>query len=356
MVGKIIRRQPERSGSGFSPFQLSQGSIFPLNQKNVSCYAYARAALFDGICVLGLKAGEEVLVPEYICNTAVAPFHQAGIKCIFYKVKSELMPDWDDVASRLTFRTRAFLIVNYFGFPNDLDYARNFCDQHHLFFIEDNAHGFLSACNERPLGSWGDIAIFAFHKMIKMPGGAALLVNRSAQKSLGAMLRKRPLSTTRFFLKSILQRLQHLRGNELDADKIIKKINPSAEDVAEENNLEKYFLVMPMWSRYMMDHLKAEEVRARRRNNYQQWINYFKKQSRSDIRVVFNSLPDGVCPHAFAVSAVNREAFMREMTSQGVETFAWPYLPRDSREKELSQHVVCLPVHQDVVINEQRLA
>ena len=356
MVGQVIRRQSDRSLSHFSFFQSSRERSFPLDQKYISYYAYARAALLDGIFALGLKSGDEVLIPEYICNAAVAPFHRAGIKIIFYEVKSNLAPDWEDVSRRLTDRTRALLIVNYFGFPNDLDGARYFCDQNHLFLIEDNAHGFLSAQGERPLGSWGDISVFAFHKMIHIPGGAALLMNIDAPLNQKASLKKEPLSVIRFFLKNILQRLPGTRDRELDAEGIIQKIRPSAVDVAEEDHLEKYLLAISSWSRYVLDHLCAEKVKAARRKNYQEWMNYFKRESRPGIRVLFNFLPEGICPYVFAVYANDREAFMREMASKGVETFAWPYLPRNSKEQDLSRHVVCLPVHQGAVINEQRLA
>ena len=46
---------------------------FPLNQKNVIYFGYARTALEYGYHFLGLKSGDEILYPDYICDVCFLP-------------------------------------------------------------------------------------------------------------------------------------------------------------------------------------------------------------------------------------------------------------------------------------------
>ena len=83
----------------------------------------------------------------------------------------------DDAQTLLDGRTRALMTVNYFGFAPDFERIRGFCDEHGLYFVEDNAHGFFSRRGERPLGTFADIAIESFRKILGLLDSAALIVN-----------------------------------------------------------------------------------------------------------------------------------------------------------------------------------
>jgi len=137
-----------------------QGISSLLNRSEVKgClfYSYGRIALLDGLRILGCEEGSNVLLPSYICGVAVEPFREMGIETRFYAVSLDLQPDLIDIKNRIDEKTKGILVVNYFGFPQNLGEIQDICRKHRLYLIEDNAHGLLSQRNSRLLGTFGDI-------------------------------------------------------------------------------------------------------------------------------------------------------------------------------------------------------
>ena len=56
-----------------------------------------RSALYAGLILLNLKKHDEVLIPQFICETALHPFRDLKIKIKFYKVGKNLKPIWPDI-------------------------------------------------------------------------------------------------------------------------------------------------------------------------------------------------------------------------------------------------------------------
>ena len=342
---KIIHREPVL-GSSF--FQAKNNSgFFPLFDKNTFLFGFARAALHEGLKIMGIKEGENILVPSYVCNVVVAPMYRLNIKVRFYEVDSNLVPLWKDLEDKIDFKTKAMLIVNYFGFPNDLATARSLCDKHGLYLIEDNAHSFLGSDNGKPLGSTGDISLFSFRKIVPIPNGAALVVNNQllADKSSNPGYLKRNNRDLRFIVKSLLAALkeglqafnrQPLKETDFEALRI--------KYLGEEDNVEKYFVKLSKTSYFLLRHFNLDRIREERRKTYSLWLEYFSRAKISGIKVVFPYLKDGAIPSSFPVLAANQKEFISKMWRNRIECFPWPYLPRDSREEYFSKHLVCLPV------------
>ena len=145
--------------------------------KSYSFYSYGRTALLDSLRILSCQGGSNVLIPSYICSVAVEPFHELGIEARFYSVSMNLQPDTIDIRRKIDKKTRGILVVNYFGFPQNIDEIENICQKRRLYLIEDNAHGLLSEKNSRLLGTFGDIGFSSIWKMLPIPNGAVLFVN-----------------------------------------------------------------------------------------------------------------------------------------------------------------------------------
>lgn len=343
---RVIHRDPTFDARFFC-YKKSLDTSFPFNEKNMLLFGYARVALYEGLKILDLKEGENILVPNYICNVAVAPMHRLNIKVKFYEVDSNLVPIWLGLEQIIDKNTRALLIVNYFGFPNDLGTARDLCDRHGIYLIEDNAHSFLSLDDRKPLGSTGDISIFSFRKIVPIPNGAALLVN---DKSLGEKLSKpeylqRKNKDARFLAKTLLIKLRDyfalfcrntVKETDFDASRI--------KDASEEYNIEKYFTAFSHLSLFFLRHFNFDYIKRQRRKMYNEWLIFFSQSSRYNVKVVFPFLSGGVVPSCFPVLVENQRQFISQMWGKGIECFPWPFLPRDSKENFLSQKLVCLPV------------
>src|SRR5437868_9691169 len=86
-----------------------------------------------------LQRGDEVIVPAISWATTFHPLQQYGLKLKFIDVDLHtLNMDVAQLESALTPRTRMLMGVSILGNPAALDVMRAFCDEHHLYFLEDN--------------------------------------------------------------------------------------------------------------------------------------------------------------------------------------------------------------------------
>jgi len=136
-----------RKGESISGYLEQNGVKFH------SLHASGRAALFEGLKMLGCTAGDNVLLPAYICDVATIPFHELGTEIRFYDILPSLEPDMADLASKVDSKTKAIMTVNYFGFPQELEPVRDLCSKNGIFLIEDNSHGVFSKKGTSLLGT-----------------------------------------------------------------------------------------------------------------------------------------------------------------------------------------------------------
>jgi hypothetical protein len=174
-------------------------------------YRLGRHALLFGLRLLQIQPGDAVLMPAFICRDLLAPIHAVGAMPVFYAVDRQLRP----VDLPVALNIRAVLAVNYFGFPQDLELFRNYCQQHGTALIEDNAHGFLSHdATGVPLGERGDLGIFSLRKTFMLPDGAVLSVNNpewQSRREAQLPCREESLSLG-YWVRHRLAKLQRLTG------------------------------------------------------------------------------------------------------------------------------------------------
>ena len=130
------------------------------------------AALHLALVVSGLGPGDEVIVPAMtFAATANAVIH-AGGRPVFADVDRETMcVDADDVARRVTDRTRAIVAVHFAGRPCDMDRLLDLADSHRLRVIEDCAHAVETRYRGRRAGTLGDLGAFSFYVTKNMTTG-----------------------------------------------------------------------------------------------------------------------------------------------------------------------------------------
>ncbi len=135
--------------------------------------AWSLAALADGFRRLhGRKP--VVALPDYICNQSLWPLRQDRADLMFYPVDAAtLHPCWDDFHGQTA---DIFVLVHYFGHANDGAGAREWCDRHGAWLVEDAAHVLMP---NDGIGRWGDAVLYSPHKLVAIPDGAVLVINDS---------------------------------------------------------------------------------------------------------------------------------------------------------------------------------
>ena len=120
------------------------------------------AGLDMALRLLGVNHGHEVIVPTM---TFVSTGH-----CVVYNLatpifadidKDTLNIDLDDVARKISPRTKAIIPVHYGGRPVDMDRLKEVAG--HIPIIEDCAHASGARYKGNPVGGLGEIGCFSFH-------------------------------------------------------------------------------------------------------------------------------------------------------------------------------------------------
>src|ERR1017187_5125464 len=112
-----------------------------------------RSAIRAAAWGLGLREGDEVLLPAYCCGVEITSLRACGVNTRLLPIGRDLVLDPADVRSAIGPRTRAIYVIHYFGHPQPLTELREIADRSGLRLIEDCALALLS-CDERgiPLG------------------------------------------------------------------------------------------------------------------------------------------------------------------------------------------------------------
>ena len=145
----------------------------------------ARAALFQAIALLGLRAGDAVALPAFCCGSEVEPFVRAGLVPRFFRVTATLDPDPKSFATALQ-GAAAALATHYFGFAADLEGPRAACRAAGVPLIDDCAHALYSKDAHGWLGARAEIAVFSVVKTLPVPDGGALVTSLPTSASLRA--------------------------------------------------------------------------------------------------------------------------------------------------------------------------
>jgi dTDP-4-amino-4,6-dideoxygalactose transaminase len=140
----------------------------------------ATAALHLALDAIGLKEGDEVIVPTMT-------FAATGEVVQYLKAKPVLVDSEDDTLNMspeaferaITPRTRAVIPVHFAGHACDMDPILDIARRHEIRVIEDAAHAFPAHYRGRIIGTLGDITCFSFYatKTITTGEGGMLVSN-----------------------------------------------------------------------------------------------------------------------------------------------------------------------------------
>jgi dTDP-4-amino-4,6-dideoxygalactose transaminase len=111
----------------------------------------------------GVGPGDEVVLPAYDWGAAAGAALRCGAQPVFADVDPITATlDAESLASRIGPRTRAVVVTHYAGCPADLDAVMPAARRHGLFVVEDCAQALGARYHERPVGTFGDAAVFSF--------------------------------------------------------------------------------------------------------------------------------------------------------------------------------------------------
>ncbi|MBS7828734.1 DegT/DnrJ/EryC1/StrS family aminotransferase [Wohlfahrtiimonas chitiniclastica] len=143
----------------------------------------ATAGLHLALEAVGIKAGDEVIVPTYTFTSTAEVVRYLGADPIFVDCDPiTLNIDPAKIESAITNKTKAIMPVHFAGLACDMDAIIKIAKKHQLKVIEDAAHAFPSRFNGQLIGTLDtDATVFSFYAnktMTTAEGG--MIVSRSS--------------------------------------------------------------------------------------------------------------------------------------------------------------------------------
>jgi CDP-6-deoxy-D-xylo-4-hexulose-3-dehydrase len=188
-VAEFERRFAEYQGSRFA-VMVNSGSSANL--------LIAAALTYTSNPKWKLNPGDEVIVPAVSWPTTYYPLHQYGFKQVFVDIDLHTLNyDLKALEAAISDKTRAIMVVNLLGNPNDFAEIERVIAGRDIFVIEDNCESLGAEFEGKKAGSFGVMGSFSSffsHHISTMEGG---LVTTDDEELYHVMLSLRAHGWTR---------------------------------------------------------------------------------------------------------------------------------------------------------------
>ncbi len=159
-------------------------------------------ALHLALATLGIGPGDEVILPTFTMIATINAVTYTGATPVL--VDSEPVTwnmDLNQVADKITSRTRVVMPVHTYGHPVDMDPLLELAERHGLYIIEDAAEAHGAEYKGRRAGSLGHAGCFSFYanKVITTGEGGMITTDDPDIAQLASHLRDHAFSDERHF-------------------------------------------------------------------------------------------------------------------------------------------------------------
>ncbi len=152
--------------------------------------------------LIGIKEGDEVIMPAYTFVSTANAFVLRGAKIVFAdSLPNHPNMDVSKIEALITDKTKAIVPVHYAGMACEMDEIMRLAEKYNLFVVEDAAQAVDSFYKGKPLGSIGHLATFSFHetKNIISGEGGMLVVNDESLTDRAEVIWEKGTNRSAFF-------------------------------------------------------------------------------------------------------------------------------------------------------------
>ena len=189
-VNKVMRSGMLTSGLGMGPAvtEFEKGFAKMAGAKHAVAVNTGTAALHAAVMAVGVKQGDEVILPSFTFVATAEAVALAGAKPVFADIDPEtynLSPS--AVEKAITKKTKAVLPVDLYGFSADFKPLREVADKHGLALVEDAAQAHGATYMGKPAGAFSDVAcwsMYASKNIMTGEGGVATTNNTELDETL----------------------------------------------------------------------------------------------------------------------------------------------------------------------------
>lgn len=195
-VVEVLRGEFLTTGPGVSEFEEKFAHY--VGAKYAVAVANGTAALHAAVFAAGIGPGDEVITtPITFAASANCVLYQGG-KVVFADIKPA---DWnidpEEMANKLTGRTRAVIPVHFTGRPADLRKIHEIAGEHGLVVIEDAAHALGASYQGEKIGGLSHMTIFSFHPVKHITTGEGGMITTNDPELYKKLIKFRNHGITR---------------------------------------------------------------------------------------------------------------------------------------------------------------
>lgn len=152
--------------------RLEKAFAEKFNSKYAISHCNGTATMHSALVALGVKPGDEVIVPPLtMSSTSLAVLHNGSIP-VFADVDPKTFNiDPASIEQKITSKTKAIITVSLYGLSPDYDAILEICRKKGLSLIEDNAECFLGTYKGKLVGEFGHFSSYSFQASKHMTCG-----------------------------------------------------------------------------------------------------------------------------------------------------------------------------------------
>ena len=151
-----------------------------LHVRHLFAFSSGGSALAAGLMALDLEAGDEVIMPSYLCGRVADAVLSAGLRPRLVDVGPDGNISPEAAEGAVTPKARAIVAAHLYGRPCDMVRLREIAARFDLYVVDDSAQALGATLDGRPAGNLGDIGILSFGpgKLAEGVGGGCLVSDR----------------------------------------------------------------------------------------------------------------------------------------------------------------------------------
>lgn len=132
-----------------------------------ACFVTNATAGFEiGLKFCGLKPGDEVIAPAITFTSTIQYPLEIGAKVVLADIDPRTLNiDPEDVARKITKKTKVIMPVYIGGYPPDMDAIMELARENNISVVEDAAHAFGGWYKGKASGTIGDFGSYSFHEV-----------------------------------------------------------------------------------------------------------------------------------------------------------------------------------------------
>ncbi len=177
-VSQQVKSGMHATGDKVKEFENEVAKI--LDRKFAKATNSGTTAIHIALLSLGVKKGDEVIIPNYVCHSVMDAVMHAEATPIFADISKNPEKDGynitaETVKKKITSRTKAIIVPHMFGKPAPIKQINKL----NIPVVEDCCQSFGATINGKPVGSFGKVSICSFYatKVISTGHGGMVLTS-----------------------------------------------------------------------------------------------------------------------------------------------------------------------------------